>query len=158
MTFTRIGDEFPHMARHLSDGAFRTHVEALIWSVSRELDLCIPKDDVRRFAETTIDIPDVVAELLDKEWWIDAGEHYDVGAFQEGRTRAWQYTREQRAAKRRKDAEAQAKYRAKRVGNSTSISAPTQPNPTPDKAHDSVDESSHDSVDYGEVDPWRATA
>jgi hypothetical protein len=89
MTWTKLGDEFPAAARNLSDGAFRTHVEALTWSSSRLLDLMIPKHEVRRFAET-LDPDTAVEELLDAGWWQDCG---DAGWYIGCRFAEWQLER-----------------------------------------------------------------
>ena len=137
MTFTRLGDEFPGMAQGLSDAAFRMHVEALVWSNARDLDLLVPHRDIPRFTETRAPQQATVDELVDSGWWFDIGTVYDIGVVDEERTRAWQYTRAQRLEQRRKARERQAKSRdRKRETSETStpyISAlpnPTQPNPS----------------------------
>lgn len=68
MTWTKIGDEYSDWARGLSDAAFRTHTEALIWSNRRGLDLIISGRDLHRFAET-MDPAAAVAELVASGWW-----------------------------------------------------------------------------------------
>lgn len=78
MTWTKLGEEFGDAARKLSDAAFRTHVEALMWSNRRLLDLLIDPDDIRRFAETKHP-EEAVAELVDAEWWRDEGEGWFIG-------------------------------------------------------------------------------
>ncbi len=78
MTWTKLGEEFGDAARKLSDAAFRTHVEALMWSNRRLLDLLIDPDDIRRFAETKHP-EEAVAELVDAGWWRDEGEGWFIG-------------------------------------------------------------------------------
>lgn len=68
--WVKLGDEFADAARDLSSPAFRTHVEALLWSGRRGLDLIIPKRDLRRFAED-VDPEKAVVELLELGWWQD---------------------------------------------------------------------------------------
>lgn len=68
MTWSKFGEEFGDAARKLSDSAFRTHVEAVMWSNRRLQDLMIEHDDVRRFAETPT--PDAaIHELVESGWW-----------------------------------------------------------------------------------------
>lgn len=78
MTWTKLGEEFGDAARKLSDAAFRTHVEALMWSNRRLQDLLIDPDDIRRFAETKHP-EEAVAELVDAGWWKDEGEGWFIG-------------------------------------------------------------------------------
>ena len=47
--WTKLGDEFSDEAWNLSDAAFRTHVEALMWSNRLGLDGMIPKRHFRKF-------------------------------------------------------------------------------------------------------------
>lgn len=88
MSWTKLGDEFSDAARDLSDPAWRTHIEALLWSNRRALDLTITKNDVRRFAET--DNPDAaIAELVETGWWQDLGDGWWIGC----RFEEWQLER-----------------------------------------------------------------
>ena len=78
MTWTKLGDEFSDEARDLSDAAYRTHVDALCWSNRRQLDLVIPKRDLRRFGETGD--PDTAAkELVHGGWWEAHGDAWWIG-------------------------------------------------------------------------------
>lgn len=136
MTFTRLGDEFPAITRDLSDAAFRTHVEALIWSNSRDLDLIVPRSDVPRFAETRCNLDQIIAELIECEFWIERDGMLDIGAAQQGRTRSWQYTAEQRSQQRVKSRDRQARLRERRESQlettpslTASLPNPTQPEP-----------------------------
>jgi hypothetical protein len=78
VTFTKLGDQYPDFASGLSDAAFRTHTEALVWSNRRGLNLIIPKNDLYRFAETR-NVDAAVAELLRAGWWRDTATGYDIG-------------------------------------------------------------------------------
>jgi hypothetical protein len=72
MTWTKLGDEFGDAARVLTDAEFRTHVEALGWSNRRGLDLIVPVDDLKRFAESPA-AEKAAAGLVDKGWWEEFG-------------------------------------------------------------------------------------
>jgi hypothetical protein len=112
MTWTKLGDEFAAEAAPLSDMAFRTHVEALMWSNHRLLDLVIPKRDLYRFAETAE--PDkAAAELVDKEWWEDRGPVWWIGC----RFPHWQRDRVQIDAQRKGWAERQRRSRRHKLGD-----------------------------------------
>lgn len=76
--WTKFGDEFSDEARDMSDAAFRTHAEALMWSNRRGLDLLIPKRDIKRFAETA-DPELATKELLHTSWWEDRGDAWWIG-------------------------------------------------------------------------------
>ncbi len=52
MTWAKLSDSFGDEVAGLSDAAFRTHVEALLWTMRRETDGHLAERDVRRFAET----------------------------------------------------------------------------------------------------------
>ncbi|MGY1751158.1 hypothetical protein [Modestobacter sp. SYSU DS0511] len=78
MTWTKLGEEFSDAARDLSDAAYRTYVDALCWSNRRQLDLLIPKRDLRRFGETD-DPATAVKELVHAEWWEDRGDAWYIG-------------------------------------------------------------------------------
>ena len=74
MTWTKLSDDFSDDCWRLSDEAFRLHVEGLLWSNRKLLDLRIPKADLRMFAKH----PDAVPELLAVGWWADEGEDYFI--------------------------------------------------------------------------------
>lgn len=78
MSWTKLGDEFSDEAQDLSSDAFRTHVEALLWSNRRLLDLVIPKRDLKRFAESP-DPGAAAEELVAAGWWQDAVDSWYVG-------------------------------------------------------------------------------
>jgi hypothetical protein len=72
MTWTKLSDDFGDDCWTLSDSAFRLHVEGLIWSNRKLLDLMIPKEDLPRFARGL----EGIGELLEAEYWEDQGSHY----------------------------------------------------------------------------------
>lgn len=78
MTWTKLGDEFSDEARDLTDAEHRTHVDALVWSNRRGLDLLIPKRDLRKFAESP-DAESAVVGLVVKGWWADRGDSWYAG-------------------------------------------------------------------------------
>jgi hypothetical protein len=74
MTWTKLSDDFTDDTETLSDAAVRLHIEGLVWSNKKLLDLRIPKADLRRFAKSEAAIP----ELLAGEWWEDDGDHFVI--------------------------------------------------------------------------------
>jgi hypothetical protein len=76
--WTRLGDEFAFESQDLTDAEFRTHVEALMWSNWRGLDLLIPKGNLARFPESP-DAEVAAVGLLAKGWWEDRGDCWYVG-------------------------------------------------------------------------------
>lgn len=74
MTWTKLSDDFSDDCWTLSSDAFRLHVEGLVWSNRKLLDLTIPQDDLRRFAKD----PSHVGELVDCGWWSDLGAVYRI--------------------------------------------------------------------------------
>jgi hypothetical protein len=74
MTWTKLSDDFTDDTWTLSDAAARMHVDGLVWSNRKLLDLHIPKVDLPRFAKT----PSAVTELLEGGWWHEDDEHYVI--------------------------------------------------------------------------------
>jgi hypothetical protein len=75
MTWTRLGDDFadrPEVAA-LGDGAFRAHVEAIIWSNRLTTDGTIPRGSLRRIL-TAAEVDSVTTELVDAGLWTVAGD------------------------------------------------------------------------------------
>lgn len=68
MTWAKLSDSFGDEVAGLSDAAFRTHVEGLLWTMRRETDGHLAERDVRRFAETA-DPAAAVQELLAHGLW-----------------------------------------------------------------------------------------
>src|SRR5262245_25383776 len=74
-----MGDEFPDECAqvNLTDAAFRTHVEALVWTMRRETGGYLTWQDVRRFAETG-DPEAAITELLAVGFWQRRGDGFQV--------------------------------------------------------------------------------
>ncbi len=65
MTWTKLSDDFSDDCWDLSDAAFRTHVEGLVWSNRKLLDCHIDLGETRRFAKHE----EAINELLAARWW-----------------------------------------------------------------------------------------
>jgi hypothetical protein len=142
MTWTKLGAEWPDEARHLSDAAYRLHVDALCYSNRLLADLLIKKNEVRRFA--WVDDPDVCAkELVAGGWWEDRGDKWFIGA----RFGGWQRTREQVETKRQTDGKAQ---RRKRLHDSGDHSECLRSCPSSPSAHDNAHDEAHESGQFSE--------
>ncbi len=74
MTWTKLGDEFTDECWTLTDAAFRLHAEGLCWSNRMLTDGQLAKDDMRRWAHQ----PEAAEELVDRGYWEDHGEHYQI--------------------------------------------------------------------------------
>lgn len=74
MTWTKLSDDFSDDAWRLSDKAFRLHVEGLVWSNRKLLDLVLLKDEVQRWAKR----PEAADELVERGWWEDWGDRYYI--------------------------------------------------------------------------------
>lgn len=78
MTWVKLGDELSGAAEPLSDAAFRTHAEALLWSARHLLDLQVPTRHLARFAYCQD--PDLaVKELVEAGWWEERGDGWYIG-------------------------------------------------------------------------------
>jgi hypothetical protein len=77
VTWTKLGDEYGDDCRDLSDAAFRTHTEALIWTMRRETGGHITARDVTRFAESP-HAEMSVSELVNCGWWSVEGQGYRI--------------------------------------------------------------------------------
>ncbi|HEY1838607.1 MAG TPA: hypothetical protein VGG53_00025 [Mycobacterium sp.] len=74
MTWTKLSDDFSDDCWQLSDAAWRLHVEGLLWSNRKLLDLRLSKDEMRLWAKH----PAAAEELVAVGWWRDEGEHYVI--------------------------------------------------------------------------------
>jgi hypothetical protein len=86
MTWTKLSDDFSDDCWRLSDQAWRLHVEGLIWSNRKLLDLRLAKDEMRLWAKH----PEAAAELVTIGWWTDEGDAYLIvhhGIYQRPRQR-----------------------------------------------------------------------
>ena len=120
--WTKLGDELADAAWNLSDAAFRTHLEALMWSNRLGLDLMIPKRHFRRFtfspgAEQAGD------ELVMSGWWKDAGDFWDIGQ----RFPDWQIESEVVESRRAQAALRQRRHRLHKAGQPLPLPHPELP-------------------------------
>ena len=77
MTWLKLSDDFSDQTRDLSDAAFRTHVEGLLWAMRRETGGRLGKRDVDRFAESE-QADTAVRELVDQGFWNQATAGFRV--------------------------------------------------------------------------------
>ena len=116
MTWTKLSDSFGDELAGLSDAAFRTHVEGLLWTMRRETDGHLGEREVRRFAETA-EPGAAVQELLDHGLWAHKPGGYVVLHHLEH-----QPEREVMAARRATAADRQARKRRKDAGLGVEVS------------------------------------
>lgn len=74
MTWTKLSDDFSDDCWLLTDKAWRLHVEGLLWSNRKLLDLVLRKDEMRLWAKH----PEAATELVEIGWWIDNGDSYTI--------------------------------------------------------------------------------
>lgn len=77
MTWTKLSDDFVDSCAGLSDAAFRTHVEALVWTMRRETAGYLSARDLKRLAESP-HAEMAVAELVACGWWSIEGQGYRI--------------------------------------------------------------------------------
>jgi hypothetical protein len=120
----KLSDDFGDLcARHkLSDAAFRTLVESLLWAMRRENGGSIDTIDIKRFAESP-EALSAVTELVDKQCWSPTESGYQVQTHMEH-----QIEPDVIATRRQKEAERQRKHRAKKAQGSTNSSASQRDN------------------------------
>jgi hypothetical protein len=114
MTWTKLGDEFSDAAWNLSDAAWRTHVEALLWSNRFGMDLVVPKRHLPRFALSEV-AGQAAAELCATGWWKDTGDFWDISA----RFAEWQLESAVVERRRADAALRQRRHRMHKAGNHT---------------------------------------
>lgn len=131
MTWTKLSDDYGDECRDLSDAAFRTHTEALIWAMRRETGGYIEARDVRRFAESP-HADAAVDELVAVGWWSIERQGYRIRHHMEHQPEP------DLIAKRRElTAERVRKHRRKKAGLESEVPAsvdaprpdPTRPDP-----------------------------
>jgi hypothetical protein len=74
MTWTKLSDDFTDDCWELSDAAVRLHMEGLVWSNRKLLDLRLAKDDMVRWAKR----PAAAEELVNAGWWRDESDYYVI--------------------------------------------------------------------------------
>lgn len=94
----------------LSDAAFRTHVEGLLWTMRRETAGVLDGFEVKRFAETA-DPALAVRELTDKGLWTSSADGHVISHHMEHQIEPEVITK-----RRANDAERQRRKRAKAAG------------------------------------------
>lgn len=111
MTWLKLSDDFgDDCARaRLTDGAFRTHVEGLLWAMRRENGGVVDDVALRRFAETA-DPNAAVRELLEVGFW-----ETDGPALQIVHQMEHQPEPEVIAHRRKRDAERQRRKRLRQI-------------------------------------------
>jgi hypothetical protein len=112
MTWTKLGDEFNDGTEDLTDAEFRTHVQALVWSNWRGLDLMVPKRHVRRFADSP-SVEAAVEGLIVKGWWEDRGDAWWIGVHWP----EWQEERDLTELRQAQRAERNRRYYHHRLGD-----------------------------------------
>jgi hypothetical protein len=110
--WVKLGDEYPDEAWNLTDAAWRTHTEALLWSSKLGLNLVVPKRHLPRFAFSE-HAAEATAELCATGWWKDAGDFWDIGQ----RFPEWQLEREVVEHRRASNALRQRRHRLHAAGN-----------------------------------------
>lgn len=129
MTWTKLSDDFSDQCHALSDAAFRTHVEALVWIMRRETGGYIDAREVKRFAESP-HAEAAVDELVSVGWWSFERQGYRVHHHMEHQPEP------DVIAKRREDtAHRVRKHRRKKAGlpeepSLVNASFPTRPDPS----------------------------
>jgi hypothetical protein len=136
MTWLKLSDDFADdLARlDLSDAAFRTHVEALLWTMRRETGGVLDSVDLRRALESPAAL-DAVRELVDAGVWTDLGD----GTFRLNHHMEYQPEPDLINRRRAQGAERQRRKRRKSAGltsepaESRSSASPSQPRPGPSR-------------------------
>jgi uncharacterized protein YdaU (DUF1376 family) len=123
MTYAKFGSEFPERlaADAMSDAAFRTHTEAIVWVYHVEAwDLRVPKHMLRRIA-TSADSEMAVKDLVAAGYWADDGAAWVIRHHRQVIVASLAA----QAAKRERDRKAQAARRARLQDLSADVSADT---------------------------------
>lgn len=127
MTWTKLSDDFADQCVDLTDASFRTHVEALIWTMRRETGGFITPRELKRLAESP-HYEMAVTELLATGWWSIDGQGYRINHHMEHQPEP------DLIAKRRADtAQRVKKHRRKKAGLEAEPPAPltaSRPDPT----------------------------
>jgi hypothetical protein len=145
VTWTKLSDDFSDECHTLSDAAFRTHVEALIWTMRRETAGYITAHDVRRFAESP-HAQMAVDELVACGWWAIEGQGYRIVHHMEHQPEP-----DLIARRREQTADRQRKFRRRKAGLESpgplNASRPDPTRPVPGNA-------STDASRNGVTDAW----
>ncbi|MBD3946473.1 hypothetical protein [Nocardioides ganghwensis] len=111
MTWAKLSDDFGDACADLSDAAFRTHVEGLLWAMRRETGGDLSPRDIRRFVETA-DPASAIAELVAAGFWQETQTGWRI-------THAMgdQPTPDEIRARKAQAAARSKAYRARRISN-----------------------------------------
>ena len=77
MTWTKLSDDYTDQCAQLSDAAFRTHTEGLVWVMRRETGGYLSRRDVLRLAESK-HAEMAVTELVSVGWWTIENDGYRI--------------------------------------------------------------------------------
>jgi hypothetical protein len=126
VTWTKLSDDFSDECHSLSDAAFRSHIEGLIWTMRRETDGYITPHDVKRFAESP-HAQMAVDELVACGWWEIDGQGYRIRHHMEHQPEP-----DLIARRREQTAERQKRFRRKKAGLESPgpLNAASRPDPT----------------------------
>ena len=145
MTWTKLSDDFGDQCADLSDAAFRTHVEGLLWTMRRETDGAISKRDISRFAESALP-DDAVVELVARGFWTECDNGYLIEHHIEH-----QPDSETLTARRNADALRQSRKRRKAAGLDVSDHESRRDTPRDSERDSCSDTPSDDTRDPGRV-------
>lgn len=130
MTWTKLSDDYADQCADLTDAAFRTHTEALVWTMRRESGGYLSSRDVRRLAESP-HAEMAVQELVACGWWSVDAQGYRINHHMEHQPEP-----DLIAKRREMTAERVKKHRRKKAGleeDPSPLSAsrpdPTRPDP-----------------------------
>jgi len=128
MTWTKLSDDFSDDCRDLSDAAFRTHIEGLLWVMRRETGGAIRVRDVDRFAESE-HARAAVDELVACGWWSIDRDGYRINHHMQHQPEP-----DLLAKRRELSASRQRRHRRKKAGLANEESAsPSWPRPDPSR-------------------------
>lgn len=128
MTWTKLSDDFSDECRHLSDAAFRTHAEGLLWAMRRETGGYLTSRDIARFAESP-HAEMAVTELVACGWWSVEGQGYRINHHMEHQPEP-----DVLAKRRELTADRVRKHRRKKAGLSAESPGPLDaPRPDPSR-------------------------
>lgn len=154
MTWTKLSDDFSDDCRALSDAAFRTHTEALIWSMRRETGGYLEAREVRRFAESP-HADAAVDELIACGWWSIERQGYRINHHMEHQPEP-----DLIATRRALTADRVKRHRRKKAGLAEDLppvdaSFPSRPVPTRPDPGNAFDNASRNGVT---PEPWPEVA
>lgn len=130
MTWLKLSDDYHDQCAALSDAAYRTHTEALGWTMRRETGGFLTTREVRRLAES-LEAQGAVQELLEQGFWEPTDSGYRILHHMEHQPEP-----EVIAKRRQNDAERQRKKRQASVNVVSMSRRDTQRDDTRDPGRD----------------------